>query len=123
MKKVNFKNKIYYYSLILILAVLLIVNVRQLLAQNWKMIIPVIVQILLLFMIFSKNHYSRIAIKIWLIILLITGSIQLFLDIFYLFARETNLSSLWIRIIFILVEILLLSNLKSVEIIDEEQAT
>ncbi len=120
MKRAVFKNKIYYYSLIIILIVLLVVNTTQLMDNNWKMLIPVIVQIVLLFLIFSKNYLSKIAIKIWLIVLLITGGIQIFTGVFYLLAEETNLTNLVIRVLFVTVEILLLVNIKSIVLIDEE---
>ena len=120
MKRAVFKNKIYYYCLITILIVLLVLNIIQLMDGNWKMLIPIIVQIVLLFLIFSKNHLTKIAIKIWLIILLITGGIQIFTGVFYVFAGETNLMSLLIRILFVAVEVLLLVNIKSILLIDEK---
>lgn len=120
MKKVVFKNQLYYYSLIVIIIVLVGLNIVQILEGNWIMLIPIIVQIVLLFLILSKNHYSKIAIKIWLIILLVTGAIQFFLGVFYLIAGEAKVSNLLFRIAFIALEILLLVNLKSIEIIDEE---
>lgn len=120
MEKVVFKNQLYYYSLIVIIIVLVGLNIVQILEGNWIMLIPIIVQIVLLFLILSKNHYSKIAIKIWLIILLVTGAIQFFLGVFYLIAGEAKVSNLLFRIAFIALEILLLVNLKSIEIIDEE---
>lgn len=121
MRKAVFKNQIYYFSLIVILIVLLVINIIQLFENKWKMLIPIIVQIVLLILIFSKHHYSRIAIKIWLIILLLTGGIQLITGVFYLLAGETNLSSLLIRVLFVIIDILLLVNLKSIIISNEEQ--
>ncbi len=120
MKRVVFNNKIYYYSLITILIVLLVLNIIQLMDGNWKMLIPIIIQIVLLFLIFSKNYLSKIAIKIWLIVLLITGGIQIFTGVFYLLAEENSLTNLVIRVLFVTLEILLLINIKSIVLVDEE---
>ena len=120
MRKVVFKNQIYYYSLVTILIVLVGLNIVEIFDSNWMMLIPIVVQIVLLFLIFNRNQYAKIAIKMWLIELLITGGIQLFTGVFYMLADEARLSSLLIRLLFIVLEILLLFHLNSIEVIEEE---
>lgn len=115
MKKVIFTNKLYFYCVIVFISILLILNTAQLFKSNLIMIIPLTIQIGLLSLILRKNHYSKIVLKIWLIILLIVSGFQIFLDVFYIIAREIKILSLLLRIVFFVLEMLLLINLKSIK--------
>lgn len=72
MFKINFTNATFYWALILLLTMLIIYNVFTLIAEfQWIYILPVIIQVFLLFLVLTKNKLVKIALKIWAIIFLI----------------------------------------------------
>ena len=76
MKKIEFKNKVFEYSLIGCIILLLCWNLYTLTTGNLKSLISITFQGILLFLIFSKNKYAKIGIKIWAIILFLSHGIS-----------------------------------------------
>ena len=74
MKKVIFKNKIFYSLLSAYLIVLLIYNLYTTLTGNLFGLIPLSIQIALLILILIENRNAKLFIQIWVIVALFVGS-------------------------------------------------
>jgi len=72
--KVVFKNLYFYWFVIIFISALLLYNSIYLI-NNFTLItlLPVIIQIVLLYLIFTKNKNVKIAIKIWIIVFILIG--------------------------------------------------
>jgi len=77
--KTYFNNITFYWILISSISLLLLINVITFISTlNPIALLPIIIQSLLLFLIFSKHKYAKIGIKIWTILfLLIANGLQL----------------------------------------------
>lgn len=74
MKKTVFKNKTYYFILIIYIGVLLVWNLFTTIAYSKLIgILPVIIQTVLLILIISEYQYAKIGIKIWAILFIIVA--------------------------------------------------
>ena len=74
-KRTSFKNKIFYWVIIAILSGLLIWNVYLTIHySNLLGLMPIVIQGSLLTLIFTKHEYAKVAIKWWVILILITAS-------------------------------------------------
>lgn len=79
MKETEFKNKYFYWIIILIVGVLLLKTIFTTFYYNQSVgILPMIIQFLLLIFILTKHKYARIGIIIWTtLFLLIFSAVQL----------------------------------------------
>ena len=74
MKKVIFTNSAFYYMLLAYLIALLAVNAYISVTQNRVYaIIPIVIQTILLYLIWTRNKYVKQAIIIWSLIFTIVG--------------------------------------------------
>ncbi len=71
MGKTIFKNSIFYWFLIGFLIINLIRNGYEVVSGNMFGVIPMIIQMVLLYLIFDKNKFAKIGIKIWSILLIV----------------------------------------------------
>jgi len=77
MEKTVFKSKIFYWLLIICLISFLGWNVYALTTGRLFAVIPITIQIILLFFIFSQNKHTKLGIKIWAIFLLVGPSLSI----------------------------------------------
>jgi hypothetical protein len=79
MEKAKFRNQYFYYSILLILFGLFAWNVTILISTGTLLaIMPITIAAVLIFLIATKNKFSRLAIMIWsMIFLIIASSLQL----------------------------------------------
>jgi hypothetical protein len=79
MEKAKFTNEYFYYSILLILFGLFAWNVTILISTGTLLaIMPLTIGAVLIFLIATKNKFSRLAIMIWsMIFLIIASSLQL----------------------------------------------
>ncbi|HYK77312.1 MAG TPA: hypothetical protein VEV16_10065 [Daejeonella sp.] len=74
MNQINFKSKAFFYCLIFVFSALLIWNLYlTIFYSNLLGLIPITIQGAILVMIFLRNRYTKIAIKVWALIFLIIG--------------------------------------------------
>ncbi len=72
MGKAEFRNKNYLYGLLVLISVMLLFNLYSLLFDfEFKLIIPTLLQITLLFLIFIRHQAIKTILKIWSAIFLI----------------------------------------------------
>lgn len=72
MGKAEFRNKSYLYGLVILISVMLLFNLYSLLFDfEFKLIIPTLLQIILLFLIFIRHQAIKTILKIWSTIFLI----------------------------------------------------
>ncbi len=72
--KAEFKNLYFYWGVIIFISTLLLYNSIYLIKNfNLLTLLPILIQIILLYLIFTKNKNVKIAIKIWIIIFIIIG--------------------------------------------------
>ena len=71
MERTIFKNSIFYWLLIGYLGVVLIWNGYTTAMGNLYGLIPLTVQMILIYLIFDKNKFAKVGIKIWSILLII----------------------------------------------------
>ncbi|WP_242203166.1 hypothetical protein [Aestuariivivens insulae] len=72
MEKIRFKEKAFEYALIGYIILKLLWNIYGLTTGITKALIPITLQGILLYLIFSKHKYAKIGIKIWAIILILS---------------------------------------------------
>lgn len=118
MEKIIFKNKIFEYSLIGYIILLLCWNFYALTLGNSRAIIPIVIQVILGFLILSKNKYGKIGIKIWALILILSHGISFLAKLVKIFlGDESQPTELLNKIIFMTIGILIyIFNEKYVEI-------
>ncbi len=77
--KTYFNNSIFYWIITSAISLLLLLNIFTLIASfNPITFLPIIIQSLLLYLIFTKNKNAKLGIKIWSILfLIIANSLQL----------------------------------------------
>ena len=123
MRKIEFKNKIFEYSLIGYLILLLCWNLYALDTGNLFGIIPIGIQGILLFLIFTKNEYAKIGIKIWAIILILSNGLSFAgKSIKILLGDEIIITEFISKVIFLAIGILIyVFNEKFVEFINSEK--
>ena len=121
MTKIKFKEKAFEYALIGYISLLLCWNFYGLTTGNLKALIPIAIQGILLFLIFSKNKNAKIGIKIWAIILILSYGISFLAKLIKIaLGDEINLTELLNKAVFLLIGILIyVSNEKYVEISKE----
>lgn len=74
MKKVIFKNKLFYIFLICFISILLLYNLFVFKkTNNLGVLIPIVIEIVLLFLISTNHRYAKIGIYLWTTICLIIG--------------------------------------------------
>ena len=119
MEKIEFKNKLFEYSLIGLLILLLCWNLYALTLEGFKALIPILIQGTLLFLILSKNKQAKIGIKIWSIILILSYGISFFIKSFeILLGDEIEINIIIKKGVYLIIGILIYSfNKKYVEII------
>jgi hypothetical protein len=119
MENTIFKNKMFEYSLIGYLILLLSWNLYALGTGNLIGIITCGIQGLLLFLILTKNKYGKIGIKTWAIILILSHGISFLAKLVKIFlGDEIQTTELLKKIIFMAIGILIyVFNEKYVEII------
>ena len=122
MEKLEIKNKIFEYSLIGYIILLLCWNLYALDTGNLYGFIPIGIQGILLFLIFTKNKYGKIGIKIWAIILILSHGLSLAGKSIKIFlGDEIIVSELLNKIIFLTIGILIyIFNEKYVELLKPE---
>ena len=74
MKKAVFKNQYFYFVVIMFLVLLLIWNSYVVFLGSYVGLIPILIQLVLLFLILTKNPYSKIGLKFFSVIFLIGAS-------------------------------------------------
>jgi len=77
MKKTVFKNKYFYWLLIIYLFLLLAWNINTLILGNVIAILPILAQSFLIILILTRNKYTKMGIKIWAIFLIIGPSLSI----------------------------------------------
>lgn len=66
MEKAIFTDKIFYYGIIMFIAILLLYNVYSILSIfELRLIMPILIQIILLILIFNKHKLIKLLLKIW----------------------------------------------------------
>ena len=122
MEKTEFKNKIFQYSLTGYLILLLCWNLYALNTGNLYGLIPIIIQGALLILIFLKNKYTKIGIKIWSIILILSSGLSLAGKSIKIFlGDEIIITEFMVKILFLSIGILIyIFNEKFVELIKSE---
>ena len=122
MEKTEFKNKIFQYSLTGYLILLLCWNLYALNTGNLYGLIPIIIQGALLILIFLKNKYTKIGIKIWSIILILSSGLSLAGKSIKIFlGDEIIITEFMVKILFLSIGILIYTfNEKFVELIKSE---
>lgn len=78
MEKTIFKNKLFYYLLISYLILLICWNSYTVTKGVLFGILPIVVQLILLYLIFDKNKLTKQGIKIWSIVIIFGYGISLF---------------------------------------------
>ncbi len=74
-KMIEIENKTYRYFLILLLTTLLLFNVYSIIVSgNLLGILPIIIQLILAYLLYSKSKFIPIGFKIWASIFLMLGS-------------------------------------------------
>ncbi|MCB4800296.1 hypothetical protein [Neotamlana laminarinivorans] len=123
MEKVIFKEKAFEYSLIGYIILLLCWNFYGLSSGNFIAFLPIAIQGILLFLIFSKNKNAKIGIKIWAIILILSHGISFLAKLLKIgLGDEINLTEILNKAIFLIIGILIYSfNEKYVELIKTEK--
>lgn len=122
MERIEFKNKIFEYSLIGYIIILLSWNTYALTTGNSKALISITIEGILMLLILLKNKHAKIAIKIWAIIIILSHGIS-FLAKFVkiMLGDEIVIYVLINQIIFLLIGILIYTlNEKYVEITTTE---
>ena len=77
MNKSKFKSVVFYYFLILLLSGLLLFNIYSIsVSNNWFILLPIGIQLLLLVLVFSKYSKIKLLLKIWSLIFLIIAPIM-----------------------------------------------
>ncbi len=75
MKKSNFTNQTFYWTILFLIGGLLFWNLFAIFATGLLIgILPITIQAILLGLIFTKNQYAKIGIKIWSIVFLAVAS-------------------------------------------------
>ena len=123
MEKTKFKNLTFYRLLVGYLIILLIWNGYVIVSGNIIGVLPLLVQLTLLFLIFDKNKLAKLGIKIWSIILIIGPGLSISGGLIKVLVGENfdfkkTLSNLIILVTGILV---FYFNKKSVEIVTTEK--
>jgi len=122
MEKIKFKNKIFEYSLIGYIISLLCWNLYAVGRGSLIGMIPIGIQTILLFLLFTKNKYAKNGIKFWSIILILSHGIY-FLSMIgqFLLVGETIIFELLNKILFLTIGIsIYVFNEKYVELIKPE---
>jgi hypothetical protein len=79
MKRATFNSIIFYYFLIIMIFALLVYNLYSIYGEyNFITILPILIQIFLLILIFTKHVKVKLALKIWSIIFLIIAPLMQF---------------------------------------------
>jgi hypothetical protein len=122
MEKTEFKNKIFQYSLTGYLILLLCWNLYVLNTGNLYGLIPIVIQGVLLILIFLKNKYTKIGIKIWSIILILSSGLSLAGKSIKIFlGDEIIITEFMLKVLFLSIGILIYTfNEKFVELIKSE---
>tara|TARA_B110000503_G_scaffold137418_1_gene221578 strand:+ start:700 stop:1068 length:369 start_codon:yes stop_codon:yes gene_type:complete len=122
MEKTEFKNKIFQYSLTGYLILLLCWNLYVLNTGNLYGLIPIVIQGALLILIFLKNKYTKIGIKIWSIILILSSGLSLAGKSIKIFlGDEIIITEFMLKVLFLSIGILIYTfNEKFVELIKSE---
>ena len=69
MKKTNFTNQNYYYIIISIISIMLIWNIYITITYGKLLgLLPITIQSILLWLIFTKHEYAKVSIRIWSIV-------------------------------------------------------
>ena len=74
MKKAVFKSQSFYIGVIIMLSLLLLWNAYVVFLGGYSGFIPIVIQLVLLFLLLKKNQYSKIGLKIFSIVFLIGAS-------------------------------------------------
>ena len=77
MEKIFFRNKTFFYLLISYLILLLLWNSYAVLTGNLFGIIPIFIQLIIIYLLYDKNKNAKIGIKIWSIFLIIGPSLSI----------------------------------------------
>lgn len=73
--KTHFNNITFYWIIISLISLLLLLNLSTFIVTiNPIALLPIIIQSVLLYLIFTKHKYAKIGIKIWTILFLIIGN-------------------------------------------------
>jgi len=73
MKKTLFANSNFYYGVIVYLIILLIWNILNVIRGNILGLLPAFIQIALVMLIITKNHYAKIGLKFFSLVVLIVA--------------------------------------------------
>jgi len=114
-------NKGYYYFLVGIILILLSVNLINIIRyQQISTLIPMIIQLTILYLIFSNSQYCKLGVKLWSGIFLIFGSGLKLLGIFLemSFKEGSNLETIiWQFLILIIGVSIFIMTEKNIEVI------
>jgi len=77
MEKTIFKNQLFFYILVSYLIIMIFWNSYTVISGNLIGIIPIVVQLIVLYLIIDKHKYAKIGIKIWSILLIAGPSLSI----------------------------------------------
>lgn len=122
MEQTKFKNRMFEYSLIGYLISILCWNLYNFKTDDFVGLIPIGIQGILLYLIFSKNKYVKNGIKIWSIILILSYGLSLIAKLIKIvLADEIIFSELMNKAAFLTIGILIyVFNEKYVELVKSE---
>lgn len=117
-QKTIFNNLMFYWLLIACIISISIWNGYQIHSGVTYRAIPIMLQIILLYLIFSKNQFAKLGIKIWSIYLVATQGIQLFgIILLTTEAEKINYTSILSALLLLIIGILIFNfNNKTVEV-------
>jgi len=77
MNKIIFKNQTFYYLLISYLIILICWNSYAVVNGSLFGLIPIVIQLIIIYLLYDKNKHVKIGIKIWSIVLIIGPSLSI----------------------------------------------
>jgi len=77
MNKIIFKNQTFYYLLISYLIILICWNSYAVVNGSLFGLIPIVIQLIIIYLLYDKNKHAKIGIKIWSIVLIIGPSLSI----------------------------------------------
>ena len=108
MEQTVFKNKPFYYLLISYLIILICWNSYTVTKGVLIGILPIVIQLILLYLIFDKNKLTKQGIKIWSIVIILGYGISLFAKILKIvLGDEIIINDLLNKFIFLSIGILI----------------
>lgn len=119
MEKTIFKNKVFYYFLATYLIIIIGWNSYNVTKGYLMGILPIVVQLILLYLIFDNNKFTKLGVKIWSIVLIVGYGVSILAKLLkVVLGVEIIIADLLNKFIFLIIGILIyVLNEKYTEII------